>query len=49
MEGKREVMRRMFQTLGTSDSKFVEDSRWVEQDLQSLKRVVELQSRSSNE
>ncbi len=36
-----EVVLTLFQTAGMSDEKFAEDIRWVEQDLKTLKRILE--------
>ena len=36
-----EVMLTLFQGLGMSDEKLAQDIRWVERDLQTLKRVLE--------
>jgi len=36
-----EVLLTLFQTAGMSDERFAEDIRWVEQDLKTLKRILE--------
>jgi len=36
-----EVFLTLFQTAGMSDERFAEDIRWVEQDLKTLKRILE--------